>query len=284
MAARVRRMLFPQFYPGDVKAQIAEFLARPHARAVPDRELRAAAVPHAGWRYSGAVAARTLQALSGRSSPEAILLLGAVHRAHLDRAALYPEGEWETPLGPLVVDADLAAEVEAALPGLVERNPSAHDTEHSLEVEAPMIRMVFPGVPVVPLMVPPERNAAEIGAKLGKLVRGRRIVAIASTDLTHYGEEYLFAPRGTGDEAHAWMRTNDERILELAMRLHAERIPAEAMTNRNACGPGALAAAAAFARELGAPEGTVLERTDSHEVQGKSGPFRMAVGYAGIVF
>ena len=284
MAAPVRRMLFPQFYPGDVKAQIAGFLARPGAPLAPDRRLVAAAVPHAGWRYSGAVAATALKALAERSSPEAILLLGAVHRAYLDRAALYPAGEWETPLGPVPVDADLAAEVETALPGLVERNASAHDTEHSLEVEAPMIRALFPGIPVVPLMVPPGRYAAEIGTRLARLVKGRRIVAIGSTDLTHYGSEYLFAPRGTGEEAHAWMRGNDERILDLARQLDAERIPAEAEANRNACGPGALAAAAAFAREMGAPEGTVLERTDSHEAQGQRGAFRMAVGYAGIVF
>jgi MEMO1 family protein len=284
MAARIRRMFFPQFYPGDVRAQIAEFLARPAPPATPARELFAAAVPHAGWRYSGAVAARTLRALSERSSPEAVLLLGAVHRAHLDRAALYPEGEWETPLGPLAVDAALAAEIEGALPGLVERNAAAHDTEHSLEVEAPMIRMVFPGVPVVPLMVPPERYAAEIGTRLARIAKGRRIVVVASTDLTHYGNEYLFAPRGSGEEAHAWMRANDERILDLARRLDAERIPREAEENRNACGPGALASAAAFAREMGAPEGTVLERTDSHEVQATAEPFRMAVGYAGVVF
>jgi AmmeMemoRadiSam system protein B len=277
-------MLFPQFYPGDVKSQIEAFLARADSPPVPDRGLFAAAVPHAGWRYSGAVAATALRALAGRSSPEAILLLGAVHRAYLDRAALYPEGEWETPLGAIHVDSSLAAEVERALPGLVERNESAHDTEHSLEVEAPLIRALFPGVPVVPLMVPPERQAAEIGAKLADLARGRRIVAVASTDLTHYGEEYLFAPRGAGDEAHAWMRANDGRILDLARRLDAEWIPVEAEERRNACGPGALAAAAAFARELGAPEGTVLERTDSHEAQGNAGPFRMGVGYAGIVF
>jgi AmmeMemoRadiSam system protein B len=284
MAPPLRRMLYPGFYPGDVRAQVAGFVASHDPARVPARPLVAAAVPHAGWRYSGAVAARALKALAERSRPEAILLLGAVHRARIRRGALYPEGAWETPVGPVPVDADLAAEVERELGSLVERNTAAHDTEHSLEVEAPLIHEIFPGVPVVPLMVPPEGRPAAIGRALARIARGRPIVAIASTDLTHYGDEYLFAPRGTGEEAHEWMRGNDARILELATRLEAERIPGEADENRNACGPGALAAAAAFARELGSPEGTVLERTDSHEVTGKKEPFRMGVGYAGVVF
>jgi AmmeMemoRadiSam system protein B len=80
------------------------------------------------------------------------------------------------------------------------------------------------------------------------------------------------------------MRENDARILGLAVRLEADRIPAESRARRNACGPGALAAAAAFAGALGRSGGTVLERTDSHEVERSGAPFRMAVGYAGIVF
>ena len=277
-------MHFRNFYPGDLKGQIAEFLATRSAAPAPGRPLVAAAVPHAGWRFSGGVAARSLKALSEHSSATSILLLGAVHRARLSRSALYSEGEWETPLGPVPVDAALAAEAGSVLGDLAVIDPGAHDTEHSLEVELPFIHEVFPGVPVVPIMVPPEGSPAEVGRRLARLAGGRGIVAVASTDLTHYGESYLFTPAGLGDQAHEWMRGNDERILDLARGLEAEAIPGEARKSWNACGPGALAAAAAFARELGAREGIVLERTDSHEVAGKGEPFTMAVGYAGIVF
>jgi AmmeMemoRadiSam system protein B len=277
-------MRFRNFYPGDLKRQIAEFLAVPAAVAAPAKSLAAAAVPHAGWRYSGGVAARALKALSERSRPASIFLLGAVHRARLRRAALCGGEGWETPLGPVPVDEDLAAEAAAALGDLALVDAAAHDTEHSIEVVMPFIHEVFPGVPAVPIMVPPDGSPAEVGRRLARLAAARGAVAVASTDLTHYGESYLFTPAGLGEPAHAWMRGNDERILDLARRLEAEAIPGEARRSWNACGPGALAAAAAFARELGAGEGTVLERTDSHEVQGKGEPFAMAVGYAGIVF
>jgi AmmeMemoRadiSam system protein B len=280
----MREMRFGNFYPGDLRRQIAEFLVPYSPAPVPAGPLLAAAVPHAGWRFSGGVAARALKALSERSRPAGILLLGAVHRARLERAALSPDDAWETPLGPVAVDAALAAEAQAALGDLAVADAAAHDTEHSLEVVLPFIREVFPGVPVVPIMVPPEGSPAEVGRRLARLASTRDVVAVASTDLTHYGEGYGFTPAGLGDRAHDWMRGNDARILDLARRLEAEAIPGEARRSWNACGPGALAAAAAFARELGAREGTVLERTDSHEVVEKGEPFTMAVGYAGIVF
>ncbi len=75
----MRLMLHRNFYPGDVHSQLAELLASYEARSDLPPALVAAAVPHAGWRFSGGVAARTLKALAERSSPGAILLLGAVH-------------------------------------------------------------------------------------------------------------------------------------------------------------------------------------------------------------
>jgi AmmeMemoRadiSam system protein B len=277
-------MLHRNFYPGDVRRQLAELLSSYEARSDLPPTLVAAAVPHAGWRFSGGVAARTLKALAGRSSPRAILLFGAVHRERLDVSAVYPDGEWETPVGSVAVDAGLAEELLRELPDLLERNPGAHDSEHSLEVEAPLIHEMFPGVPVVPIMVPPEAEPAEVGKRAAMILRGRSVVAVASTDLTHYGPRFHLAPAGLGERAHSWMKDNDRRILELAVNLEAERIPREALVHRNACGSGALAAATAFARELGAKRASVLEHTDSHEVAGQGEPFETAVGYAGMVF
>ncbi len=279
----MRLMLHRNFYPGDVHSQLAELLASYEARSDLPPALVAAAVPHAGWRFSGGVAARTLKALAERSSPGAILLLGAVH-GWLDASAVYPDGEWETPVGCVAVAAGLAEELLREIPDLLERNPGAHRDEHSLEVQAPMIHEIFPGVPIVPILVPPADDAAELGKRAARILKGRNVVAVASTDLTHYGTRFHLAPAGRGERAHSWMKDNDRRILELATRLEAERIPREALAHRNACGSGALAAATAFARELGAKRASVLEHTDSHEVAGQGEPFETAVGYAGMVF
>jgi AmmeMemoRadiSam system protein B len=170
------------------------------------------------------------------------------------------------------------------LSDLVEENPAAHETEHSLEVQCPFLRELFPGVPVLPIMVPPEASPVELGTRLAEILPGRETVVVATTDLTHYGSRYGFHPAGPGDRGHRWMQENDRRILDLAVGLEAEQIPHEAAEHLNACGSGALAAAVALARDMGAEAGTVLEYTDSYEVEGRGEPFMMAVGYAGLLF
>jgi hypothetical protein len=278
-------MAFRHWVAGDCAGAIARYLEgfTPPAAA---SGLSTAVAPHAGWRYSGAVAARAIKTLTAALSstpPEAILCLGAVHRAWIERAAVYPDGAWATPLGPVEVDAALARDIVETMPDLADADRAPHADEHALEVLMPFVRHLFPGVPVVPVMVPPEGRPAQLGHRLAELAGARRIAAIASTDLTHYGEAYGFAPAGTGEKAHEWMRENDARILDLATLLRAEEVVPEARARRNACGPGALAAAVAFARARGAASGRLLERTDSHEVTGEPGEFEMAVGYAGLV-
>lgn len=283
MAAKLRRPQFSGFYPGDLRRQIDGFLAE-GGPPPPTPPRVAAVVPHAGWRYSGGVAARTLKALAEGSGARSVVILGAVHRVALEASAVFPEGRWETPLGALDVDALLAREVLDELGDLVVEAAGAHDSEHSIEVQLPFIRELFPGAPILPILVPPDARPVELGTRLARILGGGRAVLVATTDLTHYGDAYGFLPAGVGESAHSWMRANDRRIIDLAVRLRAEQILVEAERNGNACGPGALAAVVAFARALGAEGGMLLERTDSHEVAGGGEPFRMAVGYAGIVF
>jgi len=279
-----RPMYHRNFYPGDCRQQIAAFLSTYLSPEPGSQALVAAVVPHAGWHYSGAVAARTLKTLSDRSTPRSVIIFGAVHRAWLPSGAVYPEGEWQTPLGSVPVDAALAAEVLSQMPGLLESDPEAHQAEHSIEVQVPFIHELFPGVPILPIMVPPEGSPTTVGSRMAKIVSGRNVLAMASTDLTHYGDAYGFAPAGFGEKAHTWMRQNNRRILDIAVRLGAEQIIHEARVSQNACGAGALAAVVAFARESGSRGGIIVEETDSHEVAGKGGPFYMGVGYAGVVF
>ncbi len=280
----IRRPAFEDFYRGDLPAQIHRFLGSYVPPAPGSSGLIAAVVPHAGWRYSGGVAARTLKTLADRSAPKSIVVFGAVHRAPLRNAAVYARGAWETPTGTLRIDSALADEILDRLGGLVVEDHESHAEEHSIEVQTPFLCEFFPGVPIVPLLVPPQQEAPELGRKLGEIIRGRNAVVVGTTDLTHYGDVYGFAPAGFGDAAHRWMDENDRRILALAAAMEAEKIPEEARVHANACGAGALAATVACARELGAKQGTVVEHTNSYKVEGRSEPFRMAVGYAGIVF
>ena len=106
---------------------------------------------------------------------------------------------------------------------------------------------------------------------------------IGSSDLTHYGDIYGFTPAGFGTQARRWMESNDERILRLVEAMSDSEITEEADRHRNACGAGAIAATIAAARVLGAERGLVLEHTTSHDVI-QEGEFRMAVGYAAVLF
>ena len=107
---------------------------------------------------------------------------------------------------------------------------------------------------------------------------------MGSSDLTHYGARYGFVPKGYGAAAHRWSKEeNDREILDRAAAFDPEAVEASARRRHNACGPGAMAAVTAAARELGATEARLLRHTTSAEVTGEEEP-QMWVGYAALVF
>jgi len=276
-----RPMAFRHWYPDDCAGAVERYLAgfEPPDEA-PAR--RAAVAPHAGWRFSGGVAARSLAALS-RSLPETVVCFSAIHRACLDRSAIWTRGSWDTPLGDVAVDSELGRTLLERASDIACADHTPHLDEHALEVLMPFLRVLLPEARILPIMVTADDSAVELGRRVARASRGRRVSALASTDLTHYGERFGFTPAGTGDAAHEWMRANDRRILELTTSLDAEAVVPEAEEHRNSCGSGALAAAVAFARQLGSEDGRLLERTDSHEVSLPRQEFTVAVGYAGVL-
>jgi MEMO1 family protein len=264
----------------------AEYDAAGGARPV------AAVVPHAGWDCSGRVAMKVYRAVESKVAPETtFILFGAVHSFGVPRASVYARGGGETPLGPLLVDQELAEQLLSGARGLLIDDSGAHLSEHSLEVQLPMLRYIFGDVRIVPIAVPPRADCAEVGRHVARIVRasGRPAFVVGTTDLTHYGEAgYDFAPRGPGRPGLEWVKTeNDPRIIELMKSLRAEEIVREAQQRKNACGAGAVAATVAAARELGSPGGQVIEYTTSYDVLrdqvygDQVGDF---VGYVGMVF
>jgi hypothetical protein len=271
------------FYPKDCRQQVDEFLSGYQPIEEPP-EMVAGIVPHAGWEFSGRVAAHVWRTLAERARPKTIILFGAVHLPGIVENAVYPAGSWETPLGPVEVDAKLSAEIIGEVGSLAVARPEAHQDEWSLEVQMPFIKALLPDAKVVPIAVPLTFNPVQLGDLLGHLVKDRPVMAVGSSDFTHYGEErFSFAPRGTGPSAHDWMKANDRRLLGLLEAILPDEIQPEAASHRNACGAGALAAVTAFARARGAEKGVVLDHTTSHEVR-PEGEFTYGVGYAGVIF
>ncbi|NLG28303.1 MAG: AmmeMemoRadiSam system protein B [Chloroflexi bacterium] len=275
------------FYPAQTaacRAEVDECLRSATPREL-RRPIRGGVVPHAGWTYSGPTAARVFAAIAENDAPETLVLFGAVHRWGVERAALYGAGSWRTPLGDISIDSDLAAKVLALGDGLLVDQPRAHDEEHSIEVQLPFVRHLFPLSRILPIAIPPEAQAEQVGRTVAQAVTelGLRAVAIGSSDLTHYGPRYGLAPAGTGEPGWRWARANDARLLELAAKMQANEVLREAAARFNACGAGAIAAAISYASALGATEGTLLEYTTSYDVHPNGRPGDL-VGYGALVF
>jgi MEMO1 family protein len=244
-----------------------------------------AIVPHAGWVFSGSTAALALSGVAA-FQPETIVIFGAVHGPDPNPASVYGHGTWDTPLGPLHIDDELAAQLTRG--GDIHDYPPAHRREHSIEVQLPLLRRLLPDVKIVPIGVRPGDKAAEIGRFCGAQAAacGRKVAFVGSTDLTHYGPAFGFEPHGRGELAVRWAKeVNDRRLVALIQTMQAEAVFGEAAANRNACGPGAVAATLGAMRELGATRYVELRHTCSAEVEGieDRDPFN-SVGYEAGVF
>jgi AmmeMemoRadiSam system protein B len=247
--------------------------------------VRGGIVPHAGWRYSGQVAGAVFATIAAHAQPTTVIIFGAVHRHRGRQAALFPSGSWETPLGPVPVDGRLAEHVLGQT-NLIVEDAYAHEQEHSIEVQVPLIRHLLPAAMILPIMVPPSAEAPAVGEAVARTVQTYQVnaVLIGSTDLTHYGPSYGFTPQGAGPAGVAWAKdVNDRRMIDLVLTLEPEKIVPESRSHQNACGAGAVAATLAAVRHLGADRAVLLQHTTSYEVTGKAGGSD-SVGYAGIVF
>ncbi|MFC1493116.1 AmmeMemoRadiSam system protein B [candidate division KSB1 bacterium] len=281
----IRQKYAAQFYSGDIEQYINEFITG--SEEYDFNTPVAGIVPHAGWFFSGKTAAKVFDAFSKKfGNAETIILFGTVHNIGVvGKHSIYGSGAWETPVGDIQVDEDLAVLLNTELGSLVEINNESHDWEHSIEVQLPFVKYMFPDIKIVPIAVIPSEDSKDIGKKTAEIIKNNKFpaFAIGTTDLTHYGSNYGFSPAGKGDKALEWMHDNDRSIIDLALNMEPDKIIDEAREKRNACGSGALSATVSYAKEMGADKGILLDYTTSHEVY-TEGDFKMGVGYAGLVF
>lgn len=176
------------FYPADppaLRRLLATLLA--DARCAPptqQRSLKALIVPHAGYRYSGPVAARAYADLQGwRDRIRRVVLLGPVHRVPVRGVAVPSARVFATPLGDVPVDEQAIARL-ADLPQVVV-SAAAHAWEHALEVQLPFLQAVLPRFTCVPLAVG-QASAAEVAQVIERLWGGPETLIVVSSDLSHY--------------------------------------------------------------------------------------------------
>lgn len=183
--------------PGDLAGTVDRLLARAEVRPDPATQLRALVVPHAGYVYSGPIAANAYR----RIDPvpvRRVLLLGPSHRTPLRGLAVPTVDRFATPLGEVAVDGGMRAALLAA--GLAVPDDAAHRLEHSLEVQLPFLQTVLPAVPVLPVAV--GVTAPAVVAEAIDAVWDESTLVVVSSDLSHY-EPYAVAQRHDRATAHA---------------------------------------------------------------------------------
>jgi AmmeMemoRadiSam system protein B len=277
------------FYPadaGECRRQAQFFLQGPIPNGIGD--LLGAIVPHAGWICSGAIAGESIRSVAAkRPDADVIVVFGAVHTpAPLNSAALDTFDAWQEPGAACAVANELRRELSGQSRWFVVNN-LFHQREHAVEVVLPLVQLAWPNAKVLPIEIPPLAEAAEIGriAARAAMSHGSRPVYLASSDLTHYGPNYQFAPAGVGEVGLRWAMENDRRLLELITAGAIDRIVPEVMARRNACGAGAIAAMMAACREHGVTRATVLRHANSFQTLAAVAPQTPdnAVGYASVV-
>lgn len=247
-----------QFYPEGRDALLDAVRASFAGAVAPDDELpapKALVVPHAGYVYSGPIAASAyLRLASARAQVRRVVLLGPSHRVPVDGVALSGADAFLTPLGPVPVDR-AGRELALSRPGTY-LDDAAHASEHSLEVQLPFLQVVLDSFEVLPMAVG-RSSPDDVAELLGALWGGAETVVVVSTDLSHY-RPY--------DEA----RARDERT---AAAVRARR-PQE-VGDRDACGAAALRGLLAAA----GPRGMHVEQLDLRNSGDTAGDRERVVGY-----
>jgi AmmeMemoRadiSam system protein B len=237
------------WYPRDIKGidgYLGESLAERTGSA------RAVAAPHAGWFFSAKIAAKALAALD--VDAETVVIAGG----HLP--AGYPvlfaeEDAVSTPLGDMPIDGETRALVKREFDRAGIKYAEDAYADNTVEALLPAARRFFPRASLLWLRLGADIRAAEAGALIARAAASlnRRAVLIGSTDLTHYGPDYGFCPKGLGEQAVEWVKTvNDRRFIEAVVSGDARAVIERANNEHSACSAGAVLCALSFSRQLAA--------------------------------
>lgn len=254
--------------PVILRTTINDFL-----KQVPDEPGKGAViglvVPHAGYAYSGQVAAYAYELLRGRDF-EAVLVIGPSHRTAFPGVSLFNKGGFETPLGVVPVNGGLANRIMAESPFIV-ATPSAHAQEHSIEIQLPFLQCVLGDFNFVPLLMGNQdrRTCEVLAAAIIKALGKERVLVVGSSDLSHF-HDYNTA------------LTLDNRALACLGKMDAPGLlRGIAAGEFEACGGGPAAVAMMVASGLGATQSKLLRYANSGDVTGDG---RSVVGYGAVAF
>ncbi|MEO0292776.1 MAG: AmmeMemoRadiSam system protein B [candidate division WOR-3 bacterium] len=274
----VRKPVFAgSFYPRDsslLSGTIDQYLNQAEVKV--EEEIFGLVSPHAGYDYSGLVAAFGYKALKGKNK-KLVILLGPSHRYYVKGFSVYGGGKWETPLGVVEIDNDFASRI-VSQSKLIINEPEAHSQEHSLEVQIPFLQKILNrDFKIVPIVFNTEENSKlkELVNALAKELEGREDwIIIASSDLYH-GYDYEEAKAVT-ERVNNYIERLDYRGL-----LEYDRLKREESTCA-ACGCSSIAVLLQVMEKLGMKKVKLLAKTTSGDVTGEKKGY--VVGYGSWAF
>lgn len=257
-----------RFYPGvkkELEQEVKSYINK--APAQKEGHPWAVMLPHAGYIFCGSVIGQTL---AGQSLPSRLIILCPNHTGRGAMLSLWPQGEWQTPLGSVPVDEALANEILAA--GMFEPDTLAHLGEHSIEVILPFLQMQTAKLSIVPICIGTQNpqilaQAGKILASVLKEAQNQDCGMVVSSDMNHYENEKITLIK----DEHALKAALEADPDKLLKTVHNEKI--------SMCGAGPMALALYTAKNLGKVEVEFV----AHDTSGKaSGDFEHVVGYAGL--
>ncbi len=256
-----------QFYPGtaeELRAAIDGLVDK----EVVKEEVIGLVSPHAGYIYSGPVAGATISRIKFRDT---FIVIGPNHTGMGKPFSIMTEGAWQTPLGEVAIDSELARQIRDDSSHL-EEDTAAHQNEHSVEVQIPFLQYFKPDVKIVPIVL--ASASADVLKEIGREIAGavsrlkRPVVILASSDMTHY-EPQAAAAEKDRQAIGAILDMDEDKLLERVAGLGISM-----------CGYVPVVAMMAAARELGAGTAELVKYQTSGDI---SGDYGRVVGYAGII-
>ncbi|MEO9277178.1 MAG: MEMO1 family protein [Nitrososphaera sp.] len=226
--------------------------------------------PHAGYAYSGPIAANSYYAISGLK-PELVIIVGPNHWGIGSDVATMKDAVWRTPLGDIEVDTESAMEINR-ISKFIELDFFSHSKDHSLEVQIPILQEIYSHkFKILPIILNDQsyKTAKSIGAAIARIAKNKKSIIIASSDFTHY-------------EPNDYAHKQDSALIEPILSLDIDRFYTILQEKQvTACGYGAIASVMEACKQLGATRGELIKYATSGDI---SGDKNSVVGYASIVF
>jgi AmmeMemoRadiSam system protein B/AmmeMemoRadiSam system protein A len=242
--------------------QIDQFLENAKKTSSAGEEILALISPHAGYVYSGQVAAHAYRQIQGKDY-DSVIIIAPSHRYGFEGCSIYSEGGYETPLGTAEIDKSLASEISKA--SGFKYISKAHQSEHSVEVQVPFIQKTLPQAKIVPIVMgyPTKKTITRLADALIKVLPGKKVMIIVSTDMSH------FFPKKKANDT-------DSKTISLIKSFKTSTLLRKLERRENImCGGGPVVSSLLYAQERGEAKVEILHYADSSQLGGES----QVVGY-----